>query len=162
MTSDQLGDLMNFFILAVPFLYRIFVSGRRNTPKATEVRLTNGHANGTAKRDTDEVRLYRERELMADRLRDEQAADFLRWRTFHEQRYFEDKAREEARWRSMEDSIKHFEEFSRLMVVRVQQLDDCCAERRAKTQETTVARAKPLHPPETDIPAPPGGLEAVA
>lgn len=53
MSPDQIGDLLNFLILALPLIYRVLIASRKNTPAATEVRLTNGHA----KENTGEHRL---------------------------------------------------------------------------------------------------------
>lgn len=87
MTSDQISQLLNFLILLSAAIWRMYSASRKNTPATTQTRLTNGYASG--KLDTDEWRIVRERELLADRNRDEQMIEFGRWRLHTETRLYE-------------------------------------------------------------------------
>lgn len=134
MNPDQLNQLFNVVVVALPVLWRIFFSSRKNTQKATEVRLTNGHANN--KRDTDEIRMFRERELMADRALNDDLTDLKRWRTTHQQQYFESQLQALAHQRATEESIRHLEELTKLLIVQYKQLQDCCDDSKRTSQET--------------------------
>jgi hypothetical protein len=140
MTDDQLGQLLNLLIPVLLFLWRVLSSGRRNTPAATQERLTNGHA---TKRDTDEIRIYRERELLADRQTVEDLADLKRRQTFQDQRILEMQLQMMSYQRATEEAIRHLSEI----------INDCCHEHKIGTQ--TMLPAKPaamLPPADLDLP----------
>lgn len=72
MTSDQLSEAMYLIVMLVGVAWRWYVSTRKNTPAATRVRLTNGHADSSSKIDTGEWKRFIDREYALDKSRDAQ------------------------------------------------------------------------------------------